>query len=169
VTLPRPDLADSAAVAPWARVVRARRVGPHGQPWRRGLVTALTGLMSDLPDAVWVYPAATDQERRAPTVRLRLVEVDRQAPRRLVHGDREPPAVDLRIQLDFVVGHIWSAMSRTEPCFGDSCTTRRWDRAAAVVDRLDVRRVLSVPVQLDGRPVGMLDVHVTSRGLVGKG
>jgi trehalose 6-phosphate synthase len=71
-----------------------------------GLVTALTGLISDLPDAVWVCAAASeedaavaaehdggavevalepeprllDQEREAgPRVRLRLVEVDRQA------------------------------------------------------------------------------------------
>jgi trehalose 6-phosphate synthase len=76
-----------------------------------GLVTALTGLVSDLPDAVWVCAATTDedaavvdehdhqafvvtlepeprlldeagpasQERQAPTVRLRLVEVDKQA------------------------------------------------------------------------------------------
>ena len=27
-----------------------------------GLVTALTGLMSDLPDAVWVCAAATDED-----------------------------------------------------------------------------------------------------------
>jgi hypothetical protein len=94
--------------------------------------------MSDLPDAVWVCAAATNedaavvgehdhqvfgvtlepeprlldqtdpasQERQVPTVWLRLVEVDRQAPRRLVHGDRQPAAVDLleRIQLDFIVG-----------------------------------------------------------------
>jgi hypothetical protein len=74
-----------------------------------GLVTALTGLMSDLPVAVWICAAATDQERQVPTVRLRLVEVDRQAPRRLVHGDRQPAAVDLlerRIQLDFIVGAV---------------------------------------------------------------
>ena len=75
------------------------------------MVTALTGLVSDLPDAVWVCAATTDedaavvdehnheafgvtlepdprlldeaeptsQERQAPTVRLRLVEVDKQA------------------------------------------------------------------------------------------
>jgi hypothetical protein len=30
------------------------------------------------------------QERQVPSVRLRLVEVDRQAPRRCVHGDRQP-------------------------------------------------------------------------------
>jgi trehalose 6-phosphate synthase len=76
-----------------------------------GLVTALTGLVSDLPDAVWVCAATTEedaavagehdhqavevalepeprlleqhgpssQERTAPTVRLRLVEVEQQA------------------------------------------------------------------------------------------
>ena len=32
----------------------------------------LTRLMSDLPDAVWVCAAATDQERQVSTVRLRL-------------------------------------------------------------------------------------------------
>jgi hypothetical protein len=37
-----------------------------------------------------------------------------------------------------------------------------------VVDQLDVRGVLSVPVQLDGRTVGTPDVHATSRGLVGR-
>jgi hypothetical protein len=52
-------------------------------------------------------------------------------------------------------------MSRTEACCGDLCTARRWDRVAAVVDQLDVRRVLCVPVQSDGRPVGMLNVFVT--------
>ena len=62
----------------------------------------------------------------------------------------------------------WPAMSRTEPCCGDSCTAWRWDRVAAVIDQLDVRGVLSVPVQSDGRPVGTLDVHATSRGLVGR-
>jgi hypothetical protein len=45
----------------------------------------------------------------------------------------------------------WPAMSRTEPCCGDSCTAWRWDRVAAVIDQLDVRGVLSVPVQSDGR------------------
>jgi GAF domain-containing protein len=49
---------------------------------------------------------------------------------------------------------------------GDSCTAWRWDRVAALIDQLDVRGVLSVPVQSDGRPVGTLDVHATSRGLV---
>ena len=76
--------------------------------------------MPDLPDAVWVCAAATNedpavvgehdhqvvgvtlepeprlldqaelasQERQVPSVRLRLV--DRQAPRRCVHGDRQP-------------------------------------------------------------------------------
>jgi trehalose 6-phosphate synthase len=76
-----------------------------------GLVTALTGLVSDLPDAVWVCASTTDedaavigehdhqafgvtlepeprlldeaepasQERQAPTVRLRLVQVGKQA------------------------------------------------------------------------------------------
>ena len=60
MTLP-PRPAGGAAVAPWAGVVRARRVGPHGQS-RRRLVTALTGLMSDLPEAVWVCAAATDED-----------------------------------------------------------------------------------------------------------
>ena len=44
----------------------------------------------------------------------------------------------------------------------------RWDRIAVVVGQLQVRGVLSVPVQLDGRPVGTPDVHATSRGLVGR-
>jgi hypothetical protein len=43
----------------------------------------------------------------------------------------------------------WPAMSRTGPCCGDSCTARRCDRVAAVVDQLHVRAVPSVPVQLD--------------------
>ena len=29
----------------------------------------------------------------------------------------------------------WPAMSRTEPCCGDSCTAWRWDRVAAVIDQ----------------------------------
>ena len=78
-----------------------------------GLVTALTGLMSDLPDAVWVCAASSEEdaavaaehdgdavevalepeprlldqaelaseERQVPSVRLHLVEVDRQVTR----------------------------------------------------------------------------------------
>ena len=87
-----------------------------------------------------VEPAS--QERLVPTVRLRLVEVDRQGPGLLCRGP-----------------------SRAA---GDSCTAWRWDRVAAVIDQLDVRGVLSVPVQSDGRPVGTLDVHASSRGLVGR-
>src|SRR5678815_3028762 len=67
-----------------------------------GLVTALTGLASDLPDAVWVCAADSEHDGQAvvvalepeprvldpdgddaaegtPAVRLRLVEVERQA------------------------------------------------------------------------------------------
>ena len=41
--------------------------------------------------------------------------------------------------------------------------------ARAAAPRLGRRAwVLSVPVQSDGRPVGTLDVHATSRGLVGR-
>jgi signal transduction protein with GAF and PtsI domain len=43
----------------------------------------------------------------------------------------------------------------------DLRTARRWDRVAVVVDQLDVRGVLSVPVRLDGQPVGTLDVYAT--------
>ena len=37
-----------------------------------------------------------------------------------------------------------------------------------LLDQADVRGVLSVLVQSDRRPVGALDVHATSRGLVGR-
>jgi signal transduction protein with GAF and PtsI domain len=38
----------------------------------------------------------------------------------------------------------------------------RWDRIAVVVGQLQVRGVLSVPVQLAGQPVGTLDAYTTS-------
>ena len=101
--------AGGAAVAPGTGVVQARRVGPDGLPRARGLVTALTGLVTDLPDAVWVCAATSEEDAAvaaehggkavecprprtaaprpgragaaddAPTMRLRLVEVEQRA------------------------------------------------------------------------------------------
>jgi hypothetical protein len=128
--------------------------------------------MSDLPDAVWV--CAPPPTRTRCGWRARPPGVQRHP------GARAAAPRPGRVRLSGAPGFhrsaapgrgrrpgSWPAMSRAEPCCGDSCTAWRWARVAAVVDQLDVG-VLSVPVQLDGRPVGTLDVHATSRGLVGR-
>ena len=172
MTLPRPDLP----------IVLLSHHGPvsfgrdeSGRTANRGaggLVTRSSAPLSDLPDAVWVCAPPTRTRcrwrARPPVFSINLEPEPRlldQAEPRLsgapgshrsaAPGRGRPPGP-------------WPAMSRTEPCWGDSCTAWRWDRVAAVIDQLDVRGVLSVPVQSDGRPVGTLDVHATSRGLVGE-
>jgi hypothetical protein len=118
VTLPRPRPADGSAVAPWAGVVRARRVGPHGQPrrWRTGhgahrrqcrtsptpsryarrhrrgppLWLASTTTRCSAPPGARAAAPRPGRARLsgapASTVRLRLVEVDRQGPGLLCRG-----------------------------------------------------------------------------------
>jgi trehalose 6-phosphate synthase len=111
VTLPRPDLPivllSHRGPVSFGRDQEGRRTASRGPG---GLVTALTGLISDLPDAVWVCAASSEEDAAvaaehdgravevapepeprlldqdgAPdgedtsSVRLRLVEVDRQA------------------------------------------------------------------------------------------
>ena len=120
VTLPRPRPADGSAVAPWSGVVRARRVGPHGQPrrWRTG------------------HGAHRRPCRTSPTP----------------SGYARLPPTRTRCG--------WRARPQG---------VRRHPGARAAAPRPGRRAwVLSVPVQTDGRPVGTLDVHATSRGLVGR-
>jgi hypothetical protein len=145
VTLPRPDLPIVLLLSHRGPVSFGRdESGRTASRGAGGLVTALIGANVGPPRRRLGMRAATDedpavvgehdhkvfsatlepeprlldqaepasQERQVPTVRLRLVEVDRQG--------RQGP---------------WPAMSRTEPCWGDSCTVWRWDRVAAVIDQ----------------------------------
>jgi hypothetical protein len=148
--------------------------------------------MSDLPDAVWVCAAATDedaavvgehdhqvfgvtlepeprlldqadpasQERQVPTVRLRLVEVDRQAPRRRVHVIANPLLWIARAPhpTGLCRGAVPGLLCQGPGRAAGTRAPRGDGIESPPVDQLDVRRVLSVPVQLDGRPVGTLDV-----------
>ena len=89
----------------------------------------------------------------------------------LAHEDHQPrwvattdAAMELleQIQQDFAEGPCLVAYAENRVvAVEDLCTARRWDRVAVVVDQLHVRAVLSVPVQLDGQPVGTLDVYAT--------
>jgi hypothetical protein len=96
--------------------------------------------MSDLPDAVWVCAPPPTRTRcrwrarppgvqRHPGARAAAPRPGRArlsgAPgshRSAARGRGRPPG-------------SWPAMSRTEPCCGDSCTAWRWDRVAAVIDQ----------------------------------
>lgn len=140
MTLPRPDLP----------IVLLSHRGPvsfgrdeSGRTASRGaggLVTALIGADVGPPRRRLSMRAATDED---PAV---VGEHDHQVfsatlepePRLL---DQAEPAPQKRQLPPF--GCAWSrstaralpAMSRTEPCCGDSCTAWRWDRVAAVIDQ----------------------------------
>jgi hypothetical protein len=140
VTLPRPDLPmvllshhgpvsfgrdESGRTATAALADRSRRSSAP---------------MSDLPDAVWVcappptrtrcgWRARPQGVQRHPGARAAAPRPGRArlsgAPgshRSAAPGRGRPPGP-------------WPAMSRTEPCCGDSCSAWRWDRVAAVIDQ----------------------------------
>jgi len=86
----------------------------------------------------------------------------------LVHEDGRPrwvavsdAAVELleQVQHDFGEGPCLAAFAQDRVvAVEDLAAAPAWDRIAAVVARLQVRGVLSVPVRLAGQPVGTLDV-----------
>jgi GAF domain-containing protein len=86
----------------------------------------------------------------------------------LVHDDGRPQwvavsdaAMELleQVQHDFGEGPCLAAFAEDRiVAVEDLAAAPGWDRIAAVVGRLQVRGVLSVPVRLAGQPVGTLDV-----------
>jgi hypothetical protein len=140
VTLPRPRPADGSAVAPWAGVVRARRVGPHDQPrrWRTGhgahrrqcrtspTPSGMRAATDEDPAVVGEHDHKVFSATLEPEPRLldqaEPASQERQLPPFGCAWSSRPPGP-------------WPAMSRTEPCCGDSCTAWRWDRVAAVIDQ----------------------------------
>src|SRR4029453_18642373 len=67
-----------------------------------------------------------------------------------------------QIQHDFGEGPCLAAFAEDRVVAVEDLRRERvWDRLAAVVGRLQVRGVLSVPVRLADQPVGTLDVYVT--------
>jgi signal transduction protein with GAF and PtsI domain len=87
----------------------------------------------------------------------------------LAHEDHQPKwvattdaAMELleQIQQDLAEGPCLLAYAENRVvAVEDLRTASRWDPVAVVVDQLQVRGVLSVPVRLDGQPVGTLDVY----------
>jgi signal transduction protein with GAF and PtsI domain len=89
----------------------------------------------------------------------------------LAHEDGRPrwvavsdAAMELleQVQHDFGEGPCLAAFAEDRVVAVEDLQSERvWDRLAAVVGRLQVRAVLSVPVRLADQPVGTLDVYVT--------
>jgi hypothetical protein len=124
VTLPRPRPADGAAVAPWAGVVRARRVGPHGQPrrWRTGHGAHRRQCRTSPTPSGY----ARRHRRGPPAV---VGEHDHQVfsatlePSRGSSARPSPPLRSASFHRSAAPGRgrlpgSWPAMSRTEPCRG---------------------------------------------------
>jgi GAF domain-containing protein len=69
------------------------------------------------------------------------------------------------VQQDGGMGPSVSAYTDDRVVVADDLGTEaRWDRLAALVRQVSVRSVLSVPIRLDGRAVGTLDVYVARPG-----
>src|SRR5688572_32466647 len=68
-------------------------------------------------------------------------------------------------QQDDGMGPSVSAYTDDQVVIADDLGTEgRWDRLAALVGQVSVRSALSIPVRLDGRPIGTLDVYATRPG-----
>src|SRR4029450_7886215 len=89
----------------------------------------------------------------------------------LVHADGPPrwvaatdAAMELlaQVQHDFGEGPYLQAYAQDRAVvIQDLGAAPTWARLGAVVGQLQVRPVLSVPIRLDGQPVGTLDVYST--------
>jgi trehalose 6-phosphate synthase len=142
-----------------------------------GLVTALTGLVSDLPDAVWVC-AATSEEDAAVVAEHdgRAVEVTLDAEPRLLEGDGDGgPSVRLRLvevdgraHDDFytVIANplLWFLQHGMYGLALDPTLTKRehaaWDDGYAAVNRLFADAVATEVEARGGRALVMLhDYH----------
>jgi GAF domain-containing protein len=83
-------------------------------------------------------------------------------PRWVATTDRAMELLE-QIQQDFGEGPCLVAYAEDRVvAVEDLRRTPRWDRIAVVVDQLQVRGVLSVPVRLANQPVGTLDAYTTS-------
>jgi GAF domain-containing protein len=69
------------------------------------------------------------------------------------------------VQQDDGMGPSVSAYTDDQVVIADDLgTDGRWDRLAALVGQVSVRSAMSIPVRLDGRPIGTLDVYATRPG-----
>jgi GAF domain-containing protein len=83
-------------------------------------------------------------------------------PRWLATTDRAMELLE-QVQQDFGEGPCLVAYAEDRVvAVEDLRRAPRWDRIAVAVDQLQVRGVLSVPVQLAGQPVGTLNAYTTS-------
>ena len=126
---------------PWAGVVRARRVGPHGQRrrWRTGHGAHRRHCRTSPTPSGYAR-----RHRRGPPLWLASTTTRCSAPpwspSRGSSTRPSPPLRSASFHRSAAPGPgrppgPWPAMSRTEPCCGDSCTAWRWDRVAAVIDQ----------------------------------
>jgi hypothetical protein len=69
------------------------------------------------------------------------------------------------VQQDAGAGPSVAAYTDEQVVLADDLGTEaRWDHLAALVRQVSVRSVLSVPIPLDGRPVGTLDLYASQPG-----
>jgi hypothetical protein len=136
---------DRQVVADRVRELRATLPGPDGD------------LLSGLQRVI----EATRAVVRVDGAGLTLAHED--GPPRWVAVSDAAMALLEQVQQDFNEGPCVAAYTQDRiVAVEDLRAALAWDRVAAVVDRLHVRGVLSVPVRLAGQPVGTLDVYATA-------